>query len=817
MRCTKNVSVLSPGWFVSAIGVVAAATLSSAASAQSAANASSSPGTLEEVIVTARKREESVQDIPVAISTLSGEEIERLAVTDLRELTQYISSLTFDRGISPGDFRPAIRGLQAEQGRTSVGILIDDIDITSENLQSGGGGFLANPRMLEIERVEVVKGPQSALYGRSAFGGAINYITKRPRLDASEFGVSGEGTSEQGYEIKGSASLPLVEGASAIRLTAFAWDQRGSHKNLKSGDYVGGGDGSGASLTWSYDRGGAVSLFGTAEYTQDTFAPPAAFIQDGNTIVTLGPNGRLVTGATTLRIFAGELVPGNPFYDVNPATGRDYDGTDNSKARATLIADFELNAIDLKSLSSFVRSKFDARQDNDFVTVPTGSPVVGAFQETDRGNTVDQISQEIRLQGGADSRLLWTVGALYWKESIDQREQNDTGLAFAPLSQADVNAFFNRVNQLPYRRFTRDTTHASVFGFAEFAFTPTFSASLEARYVDEKIEYGLSQPNYIFFYGVLPGATPGNPVLSVVAAVNSIDAATVKESYLIPKATVSFRPNGERSFYASVGTGVKPGGFTTGGVINFDSTARYRREELLAYEVGAKTLWADGRLTLNTALFLQDYKDQQVSSQIFNTTLNQLQGVIENAGESTIWGAELELRYQPTADLRFTAAYTYLDAEFDQFQVLSNSATRIAELPDCQLVTFSATRRSCLLDRAGKSPADLPEHRIVATGLYSGALRGDWRWSVDGAVTYVAERFAETSNVVLQSASTRVDTSVGVDNGKFNAALFVRNVFDEDAVTDGTPYIDFRTGFSPNAFGYLPDPRTIGVRAALRF
>ncbi|CAN0598047.1 unnamed protein product, partial [Laminaria digitata] len=114
------------------------------------------------IIVTARKRAESVQEVPLAIQVVTGQDIQNQGIGDLRELTKLTPSVTFDRGISPNDFRVAIRGLQAEAGRTSVGVLIDDIDLTSENVGNPGGGFLANPRLLDIERVEVVKGPQSA-------------------------------------------------------------------------------------------------------------------------------------------------------------------------------------------------------------------------------------------------------------------------------------------------------------------------------------------------------------------------------------------------------------------------------------------------------------------------------------------------------------------------------------------------------------------------------------------------------------------------------------------------------------------------------
>ena len=163
---------------------------------------------LEEIVVTARKREESLQEIPLTVTAFDSAAIERNRIQDIIDVAKYTPGLTFDEGFVPQDSRPQIRGLPSDRGKPPVGILIDGIDVSSLSMLSGGGGMLANLRLLDIERIEVVKGPQSALYGRTAFGGAINYISKKPG-DNHERKLSADVGDYGQFEIKGSVSGPV--------------------------------------------------------------------------------------------------------------------------------------------------------------------------------------------------------------------------------------------------------------------------------------------------------------------------------------------------------------------------------------------------------------------------------------------------------------------------------------------------------------------------------------------------------------------------------------------------------------------------------
>lgn len=159
--------------------------------------------------MTARKRAETLQEIPLSVTAFTATDIERAGITRIDDIAKLTPSLIFEQGFSAQDTRPTIRGLPATRGRPPIGVLIDGVDVSTEAVTTAGGGTLLNLRLLDVERIEVVKGPQSALYGRVAFGGAINYITRTsgPEFESK---VSGTVASHGTYEIAGSASGPVA-------------------------------------------------------------------------------------------------------------------------------------------------------------------------------------------------------------------------------------------------------------------------------------------------------------------------------------------------------------------------------------------------------------------------------------------------------------------------------------------------------------------------------------------------------------------------------------------------------------------------------
>ena len=196
---------------------------------------------IEEITVTARKKSENLQDVPISVNVITSQMLDRMGIKDLQDVTKLDPSLVFDKGFAPDDIRVVVRGIDNGRGRPVVATVIDGVDISSEALATAGASQLISPRLIDIERIEIVKGPQIALYGRTAFAGAIQYVTKgaseEPEITAS-IDVAQDGF----HEARFSSSAPVTDKL-GIRFNALTWDFDGFHTNTVTGNKVGGGDG----------------------------------------------------------------------------------------------------------------------------------------------------------------------------------------------------------------------------------------------------------------------------------------------------------------------------------------------------------------------------------------------------------------------------------------------------------------------------------------------------------------------------------------------------------------------------------------------
>ncbi|MDP6437040.1 MAG: TonB-dependent receptor [Gammaproteobacteria bacterium] len=239
---------------------------------------------LEEIVVTARKKAENLQEIPLAITAFDSDTIKRKGINNLDALAKNTAGIVFDQGITSQDTRVVIRGLSPTRGRQNIAFLQDNIDISSEAISTAGGSLLVNPRYLDFERIEVVKGPQSALYGRAAFNGAINYITRDPG-DVFEFEIladindaSGSENSESSITISGGGPITDTFG---LRASATYWDEDGYYDNrFTKSENLGGGDGYGVSLKGLWQASDKVTVEGRISYSDDRYEQrPAAFLE----------------------------------------------------------------------------------------------------------------------------------------------------------------------------------------------------------------------------------------------------------------------------------------------------------------------------------------------------------------------------------------------------------------------------------------------------------------------------------------------------------------------------------------------------------
>jgi iron complex outermembrane receptor protein len=414
---------------------------------------------LDEMVVTTRKRAENPQEVPIAVQVFAEDQIDRMAIRTLTDIAKLSPSVQFDTSFGPQDTRVTIRGLSNTRGRSNVAFLVDGIDVTTENFISAGSGLLANRRLLnDVERIEVVKGPQSALYGRSAFAGAISYVTKDPGpelegkvfLDASQYGA---------YEVSGAfgGPVPGLEDVLGLRANAVYWSDQGYYTNSVSAANIGGGKGFGAALTGVYTPTDSIKFKARVEYSDDDLDITPMVRINGDTQVNypknaigapafLGTSGAFDGSALGLVDHGVYCPPGvvtdeaaGPGFCLpqsfgnasdktvalgeNPLTGADYGGTTVDLLRVSLVASWEVGPGEFSSYTGYTDSNARQHYDQDYQADGRPDKLLG-YTEANTDQVTTQLSQELRFQSTWDGPVQLTLGGLYWNEERDLKDSN---------------------------------------------------------------------------------------------------------------------------------------------------------------------------------------------------------------------------------------------------------------------------------------------------------------------------------------------------------------------------------------------------------
>jgi iron complex outermembrane receptor protein len=270
---------------------------------------------IEEIVVSVRRKNESLQEVPISVSTLNEEQITRYGINNTADVIKYTAGLDYDTGLGAQDTRVVIRGLSPTRGRSNVAILVDGIDFTGEAVSTAGGGILVNQQLLDIERVEVVKGPQSALYGRSAFAGAIQYVSKKPSLEEADGSLNvqfGNGNGANSSRVSAAYGGPVSD-SFGLRVNGLAYDDQGFYQNSVTGGEVGGSNGYGVSLGGIWDGGGVFSANGRVAVSRDEYQQQAGARVRANTLVDINDSVAVQEGQTNSLIYTSGLQRANGF------------------------------------------------------------------------------------------------------------------------------------------------------------------------------------------------------------------------------------------------------------------------------------------------------------------------------------------------------------------------------------------------------------------------------------------------------------------------------------------------------------------------
>jgi iron complex outermembrane receptor protein len=567
---------------------------------------------LEEVLVTARKREENLQQISVSVSVLSSQTISDAGLVRLTDISQLVPNMTNQENISNKFTNVTLRGLSSSGGLGNdpgIGVYVDEVYVARES------GF--NADLLDIERIEVLRGPQGTLFGRNTAVGAINISTKKP-LDEFEGMVLAD-VGDYEYQRYGA----LVNGPITDELSAKlsgVYNNRDGYLDNTFGGTVNSVDYytlRGQMLWEPVDR---LELLLIGDYRNDT--------SDGNNLVTRNQ---------------GEPLDKN--YEVSIPDS----GSEEVEAQGlALNAKYELKDYLLTSITSV--NKIDEEYEND----QDWSELDALTGNDKRDNK--QWSQELRISTMTESSLQWVAGLYYFNQEFDavQESINGPDTVFAALGLTNLIGSGTPPSSIGLpdsvnieATSTIDADSYAAYGNVDYSINEQWSVNAGLRFSRDKKELDYVQV-----------ADP----LAVAFGFNNLDINDdIDDDEWTPTVSLNWSPVEDLLTYIKYSKGYKAGGFNNS-ISSSGSAVAFDPETLDAYELGVKSTWLDNTLRLNAAIFQMEYDDKQESA--FVTGIGFVQ---TNAGEATSEGAEVELEYLLTEDWSIYGSVGYVDATYDEY------------------------------------------------------------------------------------------------------------------------------------------------------
>lgn len=739
----------------SAIGLALMAGIASPAFAQEAGASADDAGTSGgDIVVTARKREETIQSIPAAVSAVTQETLVRAGAQTLDDVVRLTPGVTFNSGNAGGLAAPAMRGITNITSTTfdnNVGVFLDGVYLSAKsNLDID---------LFNLARVEVIKGPQSALYGNNAFAGAINYVLDKPadRLSGRVKATVGTGNT---YEIAGKISAPLTDSLSIMAVGTYS-HFGGTVKNSQ-GSNLGGWDykvsGSGM-IDFHPGNGLSANLF--YYHYEDKVDGGANYMFTNDCGGVISPLTLPNRGGSARRFKCGELQAPD---EVNVDPGS-YSKRETNLAIGKLGYDF--GPVALRYTGSYAKYDTYAIQDQHLNsyggTLTTDQrrftqPYVGPVREW---------SSELRLESYGNAVFDWALGGYYYN-----RKANQTVVVGYGLDQ--VRQSLNNEN-------LENTEMKSVFGLTNFKITPTLSLEAQGRWTWEDKD--------------------GTYTNRLTGAVLS-----PKEdfSYGTYRVTGNWEWNDDKMLYAVVASGTKSGGFNNTAVVSEQS---YGPEKNTSFEVGSKNTFLGGQVIINVAAYYIDWTDVQIS---VPSSISGQTNPVTNIGSASVKGFEFSTALQPTPEWQVTFGYNYNKSVWDKGTVDYSSSRICPTAAVCGL-----TQVGTGVDVGGFEIPRISAHQIAAATTYTIPLAASDLY-VHADMSYRSDQ--ATNAIALQKvpAQTFVNARIGWQKDGLELAIFAKNLFDQNYIISSVnepefaPSTTFTTGFVGNG-------RVIGATLEAKF
>lgn len=790
--------------------------------------AAESPRGIDEIVVTARKRAERLSEVPVSVSAVTGEGLANLGITKTSEAVQLVPAAkiviqdlgtsAYLRGVGSGSFNPGF-----EQ---TVGLFVDGAYYSRAAWARAG--------QLDIERVEVLKGPQGVLFGKNTVAGAINITSKKPTDEfeayvraAYEFEASDQAS------IEGAISGPLnADHTLKARLAMrYSDESKGYIKN----NAPGGPDGpindqflTRGTLTWepssNFDSTLSVTYVksDTKGSSAEVFrceprAPAAGDPPSLNTALAVGASHE--DCKANFRNSSINLDPASAAV-VSAITGEQIDPVDNGDRfrglALTNTANWHAGDLTLTSVTSYIRHNQRNYSETDNTDVP--------FTTLRRYERFNTFMQELRLASPRENKLSWVAGAYFERSNLEFIEDDSAYIFPYPGFPAPAPGTVVPPSGTWYKRSDQNGRSIALFGEATFAFTPTLELSAGLRYTNERKDI-----DHRVCVGPLNHPTCGitsddTPAIVPLIAEDLHYRAKLKKNNLSPAVTLRWRPNRDVMAYASFKQGFKAGGFdmemrnlpaqlTAGPPTRVDSNGDgipdafvFKNESVNAYEVGTKLTFPAANLQVNIALFQNDFKNLQVS---------QFDGIvgfnIVNAGKSRSRGIEVDARWRPIDRLTLGGSLSLLDSKFLDFP--GAQCPSDATAGEVSGVTPTGSP-ACNLK--GRRTAFAPKAAFTLTADYTVPLTGPWELALSGAAQHSSKYFMENTGEPenMQQAYWKLDARVALQTSRWSIALVGRNLTNTLTYSHATSVPQAGPGYF---FGFVEKPRTLAVEVGAKF
>ena len=755
------------------------------------------------IVVTARRREEKVQDVPIAMSVIGGEQIESSGAYNLNRLQQSQPTVQFYSS-NPRNSAINIRGLGAPFGLTNdgieqgVGFYVDQVYIG----RIGAATF----DFVDVERVEVLRGPQGTLYGKNTTAGAVNITTRAPSF-TPESKVELSLGNYDFVQAKTSLSGPLGD-TLAARISSSLTSRRGTVYNVRTGDYLHRQSNIGFRGQLLWQPGESLDLTLSGDWNLQN---PLCCVQYHARVgATQRPLNRQYAALAAAFGYAPPSL--DPFDRVT-----DLDAELNSRQEiggASLVANWDLGAATLTSVTAWRYWDWQPANDRDF----TGLPITTVSQNPSHQT---QVSQELRIASNGANRLDYTLGAFLFHQTIDTSGSQVQGPAASRWSLNPSNP--NSANPAVLDGLTStnsigfDNTSFALFGKLNWQPFDGFHIQPGIR-----VNFDRKRGSYVAVVPTGSGSTTLNRDQRGVLAPQSYEPE-FSDWNVSGDLTLSYDFSPDIHGYATYARSFKSGGINLSG-LPLDSAsnpilsaATVKPEKVDHYEIGLKTQFAGGRATLNLAGFWTEIDDYQAT--VTNGQLGVIRGYLANAGKVRVRGIEADARIRPSSRLSLYASGAYTDARYLDFK----DAPCPPELSGGTVATGNQLP-SAPGTPGGISPAFCDISGQVLPGISKWAVSwgGEYRVPFEGGEIFLGydgswrSRFSSNPS---PSAYTWIDgyslsnLRAGFRQGDFNLFAWVRNAFDQEYFE----LLSVQSGSTGLIVGQPGDPRTYGLTISKAF